>query len=86
MSVNVGGKTLYLYKLGENDLPPTEQNPMELAFQDKYGKLMQHHWFGEGYLLIGFETGYVVVLSTHNREMQEELYSSQLFKNGGVGF
>ena len=29
---------------------------MELAFQDKYGKLMQHHWFGEGYLLIGFET------------------------------
>jgi len=33
MSVNVGGKTLYLYKLGENDQPPTERNPVELAFQ-----------------------------------------------------
>jgi len=33
MSVNVGGKTLYLYKLGENDQPPTGSNPVELAFQ-----------------------------------------------------
>lgn len=84
MSVNVAGKSLYLYRLGENDQPPTEQNPAELAFQDKYGKLMQHHWFGESYLLIGFETGYVVVLSTHNREMQEELHSSQLFTTGAL--
>ena len=30
------------------------------------------------------ETGYVVVLSTHNREMQEELHSAQLFSNGAL--
>ena len=84
ISVNVGGKTLYLYKLGENDLPPTERNPLELAFQEKYGKIMQHHWFGDGYLLIGFETGHVVVLSAKNQEMQEELHSSHMFSNGSL--
>ena len=63
MSINVGGKTLYLYKLGENDEAPTTNNPLELAFQDRYGSIEKHSWFGDGYLLIAFNTGWVVVIN-----------------------
>ena len=52
--------------------------------QERYGKIVQHHWFGEGYLLIGFETGWVVVLSTHNREISEELHSEKMFTHGAL--
>ena len=35
-----------------------------------------------GSLPAGFESGWVVVLSTHNREIQEELHCQKMFNNG----
>ena len=71
MSVNVGGRTLYLYRLGEaGDAGAASNAPTELAFSERYGRIERHHWFGDGYLLVGFETGQVVLLSTENDEQR----------------
>ena len=43
----VGGKTLYLFNLYDPD------NPIELAFQSRYGSIVSYKWFGDGYILIG---------------------------------
>ena len=86
MSVNVGGRTLYLYRLGEaGDAGAASNAPTELAFSERYGRIERHHWFGDGYLLVGFETGQVVLLSTENDEQQEELSALRLFgENAGT--
>lgn len=64
----VGKKTLYLYHLPEPD------SPAELGFQHKYGSLLQHKWFGDGYILLGFSQGNVVAISTHPKEVGQELW------------
>lgn len=43
----------------------TSQN--ELAFEDKYGKIIDYQVFGDGYLVVGFSEGYYVMLSTHSK-------------------
>lgn len=64
----IGRKTLYLYHLPEPD------SPAELGFQHKYGSLLQHKWFGDGYILLGFSHGNVVAISTHPKEVGQELW------------
>lgn len=64
----IGKKTLYLYHLPEPD------SPAELGFQHKYGNLLQHKWFGDGYILLGFAQGNVVAISTHPKEVGQELW------------
>lgn len=64
----IGRKTLYLYHLPEPD------SPAELGFQHKYGSLLQHKWFGDGYILLGFAQGNVVAISTHPKEVGQELW------------
>lgn len=53
---------------------PDPENPIELGFQQKYGQLIQHKWFGDGYVLLGFGYGYVVAISTHPKEVGQELW------------
>ncbi len=33
------------------------EQPLELSFQDQYGDIERHLWFGDGYMLLGFSTG-----------------------------
>ena len=33
------------------------EQPLELSFQDQYGNIEKHLWFGDGYILLGFSTG-----------------------------
>ena len=59
----MGQKTLFLFNLNEPD------NPIELAFQPRYGDIVTYKWFGDGYIMIGFSSGYLVVISTHLKEI-----------------
>ncbi|CAK1578047.1 unnamed protein product [Parnassius mnemosyne] len=68
ISLIVGKRTLYLYNL----LNP--ENPIELAFQQRYGSIVSYKWYGDGYILIGFSAGYIIAISTHLKEVGEELF------------
>jgi WD repeat-containing protein 19 len=37
---------------------------LELTFQESYGPIAQHLWFGDGFILMGFQSGQVVVVSS----------------------
>lgn len=73
MSVVLGGRSLLLY-----DVSALDRTPVELAFQQKYGNLLTYRWFGDGYIALGFESGYLVVMSSHQQEISEELFSQRL--------
>ena len=71
LSINMGGYSLLLYDLSDPD------NPLELAFQSRYGNIICHKWFGDGHMMLGFSEGYLVVISTHITEIGEELFSGR---------
>lgn len=75
ISVNMGRSTILLYNLTDGD------NPIELAFQSKYGDIESYVWYGDGYIVIGFSKGYVIAISTHMSEIGEELQSLKLFES-----
>ncbi|XP_018591517.1 WD repeat-containing protein 19 [Scleropages formosus] len=75
VSVMVGKKTLFLFNLNDPD------NPIELAFQQRYGTIIAYRWYGDGYIMIGFSQGYFVVISTHIREIGQELFQAHNHKD-----
>ncbi|XP_068702093.1 WD repeat-containing protein 19-like [Montipora foliosa] len=79
VSMIVGRKTLYLYNLNDPD------NPVELAFQQRYGNIVAYKWFGDGYIMIGFSNGFFVVISTHIKEIGQELYQTSDHKDELTG-
>ena len=58
------------------------EQPLELSFQEQYGTIERHVWFGDGYILLAFSTGTVLVVSTHVQEIHEEVHSHQCFDTG----
>jgi WD repeat-containing protein 19 len=73
-SINMGGRSLLLYDQEDSD------NPLELAFQRKYGEIVEYHWYGDGYIMIGFSSGYLVVVSSHMKEIGSELFSAHFHR------
>jgi len=76
-SLNVGRRTLYIMQY-MHDQEGMVEKPMELAFLESYGSIAKHLWFGDGYILVGFRTGKVVVVSSHSREIAEEVHQATL--------
>ena len=75
VSFVVGRKTLFLFNLDD------PENPIELAFQGRYGNIVGYHWFGDGYILIGFTNGFLIVISTHPKEIGQELFQSKTHRD-----
>jgi hypothetical protein len=75
LSVNMGGKTILLYDLNERE------NALELAFQTRYGSIVSYQWFGNGYIIAGFSSGYVVIISTHLNEIGQEQYCAKFHEH-----
>lgn len=67
VAVNLSGKSLLLYSLGDPD------RPVELAFQAKYGSIVVHRQFGDSYLLLGFSE----VMALTFREITHEKPSTE---------
>src|SRR5690242_8294736 len=42
VSINMGHATILMYNMSDTD------NPVELAFQLKYGEISSYRWFGDG--------------------------------------
>lgn len=59
---------MYLYNILDPD------NPIELTFQKRYGPIVSYKWYGDGYILLGFEAGYITAISTHIKEVGQELF------------
>ncbi len=58
LSMVIANKTLFFHSMSK------PENPVELAFQEKYGNIVTYGWFGDGLVMIGFSSGYFVVVST----------------------
>ncbi|NXW63068.1 WDR19 protein, partial [Eurystomus gularis] len=75
VSVVVGKKTLFLFNLNDPD------NPIDLKFQQPYGSIVTYKWYGDGYIMIGFSRGCFVVISTHIREIGQEIFQAHNHKD-----
>ena len=80
LSVNVAGKSLYVYRLGPvGDADAESSVPTELEFRHKYGAVVRHLWLADGYLLVAFESGDVVLMAAEGADANEELFATRLF-------
>ncbi|KAK5978062.1 WD domain G-beta repeat protein [Trichostrongylus colubriformis] len=85
VSAVLAKKTLFLSTLSDK---PTEklnadgesETSMNLQFQDKYGAIVAHVWYNDGYMIVGFEKGFVVCISAHPSEMGQEIFSVAEYK------
>ena len=75
VSLILNKKVVYLFSIDDPD------NPIELAFQSKYGEVVNYQWYGDGYIMIGFSLGYLIVISTHSKEIGTELFQLRTHKN-----
>uniref|UniRef100_A0A8C3Y0S9 WD repeat domain 19 n=1 Tax=Catharus ustulatus TaxID=91951 RepID=A0A8C3Y0S9_CATUS len=75
VSIVVGKKTLFLFNLNDPD------NPIDLKFQQPYGSIVSYKWYGDGYIMIGFSHGCFVVISTHIREIGQEVFQAHNHKD-----
>lgn len=69
LCANLNGKSLLLHNYKKKTAP------IELKFNSKYGAIASARPFGEGYILVGFASGYVLVVSTHEHELGSEVSS-----------
>lgn len=67
LSLILGRKVLFLFNLSEPDAP------IELGFQQHYGDIQRHIWFGQGNIVLAFSQGYIITISTNPRELGQEM-------------
>lgn len=53
----------------------SQKQPLELVFEQKYGKIVDYSLFGDGYIVVGFTEGYVAHISTLLKELKDEVCS-----------
>ncbi|XP_014673105.1 PREDICTED: WD repeat-containing protein 19-like [Priapulus caudatus] len=71
VSLVLNKKMMYMYNMNNPD------SPVQLSFQSRYGLIVSYKWFGDGYIMIGFSSGFFVVISTHMKEIGQELFQAR---------
>ncbi|VDK70615.1 unnamed protein product [Anisakis simplex] len=71
LSAILGKKIMMLVNLNDSE------NPINLQFQARYGDIVSYVWFSDGYLLIGFDKGFVVCISAHASEIGQVIVSTE---------
>jgi len=61
------------------DNPETSTN---VTFGEKYGMIVDYQWFGEGYILIGWSSGHLMVISARAKEIGQEIAVSKAYSDG----
>ncbi|KAK9791815.1 hypothetical protein WJX73_007446 [Symbiochloris irregularis] len=79
VSVSIGSRTLYIFEVEKTGYLGGNNGAIELAFQPSYGTMAHHLWLDKGHLLVGFQTGIVLMVSTATGEVSKELHSAQYF-------
>ena len=62
-SAVINQRNLLLFNLN------SPQNPYQLIFEQKYGKIVNYEMFGDGYTVIGFSNGFITHVSAYVQEM-----------------
>ncbi|KAI8836727.1 hypothetical protein BJ741DRAFT_708422 [Chytriomyces cf. hyalinus JEL632] len=75
LSIVLANKTIFFHSVASPDAP------IELAFQSKYGSIVAYEWFGEGFIMIGFSSGYFIVVSTNMNEIGQEVFQAHNHKD-----
>ncbi|GIY28504.1 WD repeat-containing protein 19 [Caerostris darwini] len=75
VSLILNKKALFLLNIHD------PEDPIVLSFQEKYGSVIDYYWHDEGYILLGFSSGFFIVLSTLLKEIGQEMCHVQCFKN-----
>ena len=77
LSAIVGGKSIMVFDTSD---PESLRNAAEMTFQSNYGTIVSYEWFGDSFVCIGFESGFVVVMSADtSTSAVQELFASKLF-------
>ncbi|XP_004681546.2 PREDICTED: WD repeat-containing protein 19 [Condylura cristata] len=79
ISVVIGKKALFLLNLSD------PENPVDLEFQQGYGSIVGYTWCGDGYLMVGFSRGMIVVVSVHSQEIGEETFQTRDHRDSLTG-
>ncbi|KFM71004.1 WD repeat-containing protein 19, partial [Stegodyphus mimosarum] len=75
VSLILNRKSLFLLNIHD------PEDPIILSFQEKYGSVVDYCWHSEGYILLGFSSGFFIVLSTLLKEIGQEMCHVQCFTN-----
>lgn len=75
LSLVLNSKCLFFYNKSQPD------EPIELAFQPKYGTIVQYKWYNQDQIIIGFSSGYFVIISTRLDEIGQEIAQCRDFRD-----
>ncbi len=64
VSAIINNKALLIYDLNDKSKPSHD-----LAFNERYGRIVEYRPYGDGYFALAFEGGYYNIISTHAKEM-----------------
>lgn len=80
LSAIVASKTVAVFEHDSETLKPVA----EASFPSGHGPILTYEWFGTSHICVGFESGYVVVVSCPPPGKGEvrEIFTERLFPNG----
>ena len=89
LSVDVGSRTLYVAtfqpEVCAGEQPTGQEQPLELTFQERYGSIRCHTWFGDNMLLVGFASGWWTQLALPNKSCVRRAVSAPAQNYGHAG-